>query len=197
MNAPASRTLFARRTTLGAMGRPFCLLSAVVLLWLGAPPANAVCAGGLTEERAVRASEVVFKGRVLAGPTLKMGGRQVADGFANMRVLEYRKGDGPELLRVATGSRSQPGGMVLTSSVGINPAPDEEWVIYGPVEADGTVSTSACSGSHQIGKPPFDESAGAKLGDFVRYQWMWILAAAIAARAAGLAMARVVRRRRT
>jgi hypothetical protein len=177
------------------MRRLFCLLSALVLLALGAVPATAICAGNLTEERARRAAEVVFKGRVVAGRTLEIGGRQVADGIANMRILEYRKGDGPDVLRVATASRSQPGGLVLTNSVGINPAPDEEWVIYGQVEPDGTVSTSACSGSHQIGQPSFDESASGKLGDFVRYHWGWILAAAIPAGAVGLAVSRVARRR--
>ena len=190
----ASRT-GAARATLEAMCRPFCLLSAVVLLWLGTVPARAICAGGLTEEGAVQMAEVVFKGRVLAGPTVEIHGRQVADGFAHMRVLQYRKGDGPEVVGVATATRSQPGGLVSTNSVGINPAPDEEWMIYGQVEPDGTVSTSVCSGSHPRGQPSFDESAGAKLADLARYQWEWILGAAIAAAAIGLAMARVARGR--
>jgi hypothetical protein len=177
------------------MRRPLCLLSAVVLLSLGAVPAHAICAGGLTERRAARMAEVVFKGRVLAGPTLEVRGRQVADGFATMQVLEYRKGDGPEVVRVATATRSQPGGMVLTVSEGITPAPEEEWMIYGQLARDGTVSTSACSGSHPRGQPSFDESAGAKLGDLARYQWPWILGAAVAAAAVGLAVACVARRR--
>lgn len=177
------------------MRSPFCLLSAVVLLWLGTVPAHAVCAGGLTEERAVRMAEVVFKGRVLAGPTLEFHGRPVADGFARMRVLQYRKGDGPEVVRVATATKSQPGGLVSNTSDGINPAPDEEWMIYGQVEPDGTVSTSGCSGSHLSGQASFDDRAGAKLADLARYQWKWILSAAIAAAAAGLAVARVARRR--
>jgi hypothetical protein len=159
-------------------------------------PATASCAGRLTEEGAVAASEVVFKGRVLAGPTLEIGGRQVADGLANMRVLEYRKGDGPEIVRVATGSSSQPGGLVLTHAEGINPALDEEWVIYGQFESDGTVFASPCRGSHPSGQPFFDESAGRKLEDLVRYQWGWIVSAAFAAGAVGLAVARIARRRR-
>ncbi|MGH8991023.1 MAG: hypothetical protein ACRDZ7_05785 [Acidimicrobiia bacterium] len=179
------------------MRRLFCLLSALVLLALGAVPATAICTGNLTEEGAVRAAEVVFKGRVLAGRTLEIGGRQVVDGFANMRVLEYRKGDGPDVLRVATASRSQPGGLVLTVSEGIMPAPDEEWVIYGQVEPDGTVSASVCSGSHPSGQPSFDKSAGGKLADLVQNQWGWIVSAAFAAGAVGLAVARVARRRRT
>ncbi len=126
MAGAASRT-GAAHATLDAMRRPFCLLSAVVLLWLGTVPGNAICAGRLTEEGAVQMAEVVFKGRVLAGPTLEVGGRQVADGFATMRVLHYRKGDGPEVVRVATESRSPPGGLVLTHAEGINPAVDEEW----------------------------------------------------------------------
>lgn len=176
------------------MRRPFCLLGAVVLLWLGTAPADAICAGGLTQERAARMAEVVFKGRVLAGPTLQVPGRQVSDGFAHMRVLEYRKGDGPEVVRVATATRSEPGGVVSSVGEGINPAPEEEWMIYGQVERDGTVSTSVCSGSHRRGQASFDESAGAKLGDFARYQWGWIVGAAIAAAAVGLAVARVTRR---
>jgi hypothetical protein len=179
------------------MRRPFCLFFALVLLALGAGPAKASCAGRLTEEGAMRASEVVFKGRVLGGPTLEVGGRQVADGFANMHVLEYRKGDGPEVVRVATGSRSQPGGMVLIHAEGINPALDEEWVIYGQFEPDGTVFASPCRGSHPSGQASFDESAGREVEDLVRYQWGWIVSAAFAAGAVGLAMARVARRRRT
>jgi len=192
----ASRT-GAAHATLDAMRRPLCLLSAVVLLWLSAVPANAICVGGLTEARAVRMAEVVFEGRVLAGPTVEVRGGQVADGFAHMRVLDYRKGDGPEVVRVATATRSQPDGSLLTVGEGIMPGPDEEWMIYGQVEPDGTVSTSVCSGSHPRGQASFDESAGGKLGDLARYQWQWILAAAIAAAAVGLAVARVARKGRT
>lgn len=177
------------------MRRPFCLLAAVVLLWLWTVPADAMCAGGLTEERAVRMAEVVFKGRVLAGPTVQVRGRPVADGFAHMRVLEYRKGDGPEVVRVATATRSEPGGLLSTVGEGISPAPEEEWMIYGQVEPDGTVSTSVCSGSHQSGQGSFDESAGAKLADLARYQWKWILGASTATAVVGLAVARTARRR--
>jgi len=77
------------------------------------------------------------------------------------------------------------------------PGPDEEWMIYGQVEPDGTVSTSVCSGSHPNGQASFDESAGGKMADLARYQWQWILASAIAAAAVGLAVARAARKGRT
>ncbi|MGH2627078.1 MAG: hypothetical protein ACRDHY_10555 [Anaerolineales bacterium] len=166
-----------------------CLAAAAFAIVVSAPRASALCIAQ-TEGDAVHRAEVILEGEVMAGPTVEHRTRQVSDGFARFRVLRYRKGHGPDEVRVPTAVRSQPGGMVSSFSDGITPAPGERWIIYGDRQEDGTIFTSICSGSHLAGERPlFDDGPAADARDLVRYQWP-VLLGGFAAAVAGAVLLR-------
>lgn len=158
-----------------------CFAAAALAIVASAPQASALCIAQ-TERDAVHRAEVIFEGEVMAGPTVEHGTRQVPDGFARFRVLRYRKGNGPQEVRVSTAFHIEPGGGVRSISDGITPAAGERWIIYGDRKKDGTVFTSICSGSHLAGeRPPFDDGPAAGARDLVRYQWPALLGASVVA----------------
>lgn len=118
----------------------------VLALVMTAPSAFADCAPATDAELLDRA-EIVFDGQALDGPT--------SDGTllspARFLVSDYLKGDGPEVVEVATAVTRERSGTYAWISVGIEPSPGEVWRIYADAVSDGSnTGTSICAGSRYL-----------------------------------------------
>lgn len=87
------------------------------------------------------AATVIFDGVALEGPT--------ATGIQRFRVLRYRKGSGPETVRVNTGYKRGPNG-TTTTSVSITVRRGEKWRIFRQGSARKVLSTNVCLGSRKL-----------------------------------------------
>jgi hypothetical protein len=111
---------------------------------VGSPSASACCVA-MTEAERVAASDVIFEGTALEGAT--------ESGIQRFRVTRYLKGSGPGIVGVNTGQRVSSGLMMVTS-VSINPDAETEWRIFGQRQADGNLITNNCLGSARLPLPP-------------------------------------------
>lgn len=121
-----------------------------VLLTSGCLAADAgegqvVCDGSMPDERREAMAEAVFIAEVLDGDTV--------DGIvvspARMRVQEWRKGAGPDEVRVQTAVASS-GPVAADLSVGIRPRVGERWLIYAEGVRGEVYLTSECAGSTAV-----------------------------------------------
>jgi hypothetical protein len=107
---------------------------------------TASCAG-LTRGQQLAAARLVFSGRFLVGPTVRLDGRDVLVSPARMRLSRYIKGRGPKLVRVTTAVTARR----LIAEDAIEAQAGERWVIYTD-SRHGPYETSTCGRSRRL--PP-------------------------------------------
>jgi hypothetical protein len=120
----------------------------------------ASCAG-LTPAAQFADARLVFVGRMLPGPTVRVGGRRVLGSPARMRVTRYLKGHGPRTVKVDTAVTIEPGG-ISANEDGIEPQAGQRWKIYATSRRQ-PFATSICAGSARVKSPASDvapEGAG-------------------------------------
>jgi hypothetical protein len=106
-----------------------------------AAPASASCIPMTAAQQRARA-HVIFDGIALDGPT--------ATGIERFRVIRYRKGTGPRIVRVSTGRKRYPGGGGVVTSVSITARRGETWRIYARRLRPGVFQTNVCDGSRRL-----------------------------------------------
>jgi hypothetical protein len=87
----------------------------------------------------------VFVGEMLAGPTARMGSRQVLAAPARMRVARYLKGHGPRTVTVDTAVTVDRHGITVAED-GIEPRAGQRWKIFTNSRHQ-PFDTSICAGS--------------------------------------------------
>jgi hypothetical protein len=87
-------------------------------------------------------ADIIFDGVALDGPT--------ATGIERFRVIRYRKGRGPRLVRIRTGRKRLPDGGMVVTSVSIDAARGEKWRIYARRLRTGSFQTTVCDGSRRL-----------------------------------------------
>lgn len=109
-----------------------------------AEPANASSAACLRQSPAQHRAQakLIFDGIALDGVT--------STGLQRFRVIHYRKGTGPTIMRVTTGWRRTVDGSLTVMSEGITPRKGERWRIFVTRMVKGVADTSLCSGSHPL-----------------------------------------------
>ena len=110
--------------------------------------AVAASCGGLTTRHAFKAARLVFDGRMLPGPTVPAGYRQVLSSPARVGVTRYLKGRGPRIVRVQTAVTPTARG-VTENSEGILPIAGQHWRIYTD-RSRQPLPTSDCNRSRPV-----------------------------------------------
>jgi hypothetical protein len=87
-------------------------------------------------------ADIIFDGVALDGPT--------STGIERFRVIRYRKGTGPRIVRLRTGRRLFPDGSGTTTSVSIDAAQGERWRIFARRLRRGVYETNVCDGSRRL-----------------------------------------------
>lgn len=87
-------------------------------------------------------ADVIFDGIALTGPT--------PPGIERFRVIRFRKGSGPVIMRVRTGRKRFPDGSGVTTSVSITAARGQKWRIYARRIMRGLFETNVCDGSRRL-----------------------------------------------
>jgi hypothetical protein len=105
-----------------------------------AATARSSCLPATAAEQRARA-DVIFDGVALDGPT--------ATGFQRFKVARYRKGRGPAIVRVQTGTIRRADGTGSTTSVALFAKRGERWRIFGLGSAHKSLQTSICDGSRR------------------------------------------------
>lgn len=105
-----------------------------------AATARASCLPATAGEQRARA-DVIFDGVALDGPT--------ATGVQRFKVTQYRKGRGPAIVRVQTGTTRRADGTGSTTSVALFVKRGERWRIFGHGSARKILQTSICDGSRR------------------------------------------------
>jgi hypothetical protein len=105
-----------------------------------AAAAGASCVAMSPAEQRARA-DIIFDGVALEGPT--------ATGVQRFRVIRYRKGRGPQIVRVQTGNVRRPDGTGSVTSVSIIAARGERWRIFGRGSPRKVLRTTVCDGSRR------------------------------------------------
>lgn len=113
------------------------LVTAALVL---AATARASCVPTTAAEQRARA-DVIFDGVALEGPT--------ATGVQRFRVTRYLKGQGPEIVRVNTGTSRRADGSGSTTSVSLVVRRGERWRIFGRGAARKILRTTLCDGSRR------------------------------------------------
>ena len=93
-------------------------------------------------------ARVVFVGTMLAGPSVRVGGRDVLSSPARVRVARYLKGSGSLIARVVTGVTGG-GNQGSVAEDGIEPVAGERWEIYSDSRRE-PYDTSICAGSRSL-----------------------------------------------
>jgi hypothetical protein len=106
-----------------------------------AASAAASCVPMTAAQQRARA-DVIFDGVALGGPTFS--------GIERFRVIRYRKGKGPQIVRLRTGRRRYPGGGGVVTSVSIEARRGEIWRIYARRLRLGVFETNVCDGSRRV-----------------------------------------------
>jgi hypothetical protein len=121
--------------------RHVVILGAAVasLVLVGSPSAS--CVPVTAAEKRARA-HVIFDGVALDGPTFS--------GLERFRVVRYRKGTGPRIVRLRTGRKRYPGGGGVVTSVSIDARRGETWRIYARRARRGVFETNVCDGSRRL-----------------------------------------------
>lgn len=108
---------------------------------LAAAAAQASCIYSTPAQLRERA-DVVLDGVALEGPT--------ATGVQRFRVIRYRKGRGPSIVRVQTGTTRRADGTGSTTSIALYVRKGERWRIFarGPVRK--VLQSNLCDGSRRL-----------------------------------------------
>jgi hypothetical protein len=87
-------------------------------------------------------ADVIFDGVALEGPT--------ATGAQRFKVTRYRKGRGPDIVRVQTGNVRRADGSGVTSSVSLLVKRGQRWRIFARGAARKILQTNLCDGSRRL-----------------------------------------------
>lgn len=117
-----------------------CLLAFLASL-LVATTAAASCIPMTAVQQRARA-DLIFDAVALDGPT--------ASGIERFRVIRYRKGSGPRIVRVETGRKKYPSGGGVVTSVSIDARRGQTWRIYARRVRRGLWETNVCDGSKRL-----------------------------------------------
>jgi hypothetical protein len=119
----------------------FLALSLVSLVLAGTAAASCI---PMTAAQQRARADVIFDGVALDGVT--------ATGIERFRVVRYRKGTGPRIVRVRTGRKLFPNGTGTITSVSINAARGQTWRIFARrVRAKPMLfETNVCDGSRRL-----------------------------------------------
>lgn len=105
-----------------------------------AATARASCLPATAAEQRARA-DVIFDGVALDGPT--------ATGVQRFKVTRYRKGRGPAIARIQTGTIRRADGTGSTTSVSLVVKRGERWRIFARGSARKVLQTNLCDGSRR------------------------------------------------
>lgn len=108
---------------------------------LGAAAAQASCISSTPAELRARAN-VIFDAVALEGPT--------ATGVQRFRVTRYRKGSGPTIVRVQTGTIRRADGTGSTTSVALYVRKGERWRIFARGSSKRVLHSNYCDGSRKL-----------------------------------------------
>ena len=126
---------------LGVLERRVVALGVSVATLAVAGSAGASCVRMTAAEQRARA-DIVFDGVALDGAT--------ATGIERFRVVRYRKGAGPRIVRVRTGRKRYAGGGGVVTSVSIDAARGQTWRLYARRVRSGIFETNVCDGSRRL-----------------------------------------------
>jgi hypothetical protein len=115
-----------------------CIAAAAAFLTAAA---RASCVPSMPAQQRARA-DVIFDGVVLEGPT--------ATGVQRFKVVRYRKGAGPRIVRVQTGNVRRADGTGVTSSVALVVRRGERWRILAQGSGRKVLRSSDCDGSRKL-----------------------------------------------
>jgi hypothetical protein len=118
------------------------LIAAAGIVGLAASEAAHASCLPMTAEQQQQRATVVFEGVALEGAT--------ASGRRRFRVDRYVKGGGGDVITVATGVRRHPDGTGVTTSVSVEAAKGERWLVFAAPDESGGLTTSVCEGSRKI-----------------------------------------------
>ncbi len=119
----------------------FAAALAATAVLVGATSARASCIAQTAAEQRARA-DVIFDGVALEGPT--------ATGVQRFKVLRYRKGHGPTVLRVQTGNRVFAKGTGSITSVSLVVHKGQRWRIFAQGSVRKVLQTNVCNGSRRL-----------------------------------------------
>lgn len=123
------------------MRRLAIFLGAATAVLVLAAAAAASCIRMSPAEQRARA-DLIFDAVALDGPT--------ATGVERFRVIRYRKGTGPQIVRVRTGRKRFANGSGMTTSVSITASRGQTWRIFARRVRRGLFETNVCDGSRRI-----------------------------------------------
>jgi hypothetical protein len=121
--------------------RYLVILAAAVSSLVLVASAAASCVPMTAAQQRARA-DVIFDGIALDGPTLS--------GLERFRVIRYRKGTGPRIVRLRTGRKRYPDGGGVVTSVSIDARRGEMWRIFARRLRHGVFETTVCDGSRRL-----------------------------------------------
>jgi hypothetical protein len=121
--------------------RYLVILAAAVSSLVLVASAAASCVPMTAAQQRARA-DVIFDGIALDGPTLS--------GLERFRVIRYRKGTGPRIVRLRTGRKRDPDGGGVVTSVSIDARRGEMWRIFARRLRHGVFETTVCDGSRRL-----------------------------------------------
>jgi hypothetical protein len=117
------------------------IAAVATIAFVGATAAEASCIFQTAAQQRARA-DVIFDGVALEGPT--------ATGVQRFKVLRYRKGRGPAILRVQTGNRVFADGTGSVTSVSIVVRKGQRWRIFARGAVKKVLQTNVCDGSRRL-----------------------------------------------
>jgi hypothetical protein len=116
-------------------------IGTVAAFLIGTSAAQASCIFMTVAEQRARA-QVIFDGVALEGPT--------ATGVQRFRATRFRKGAGPRIVRVQTGTIRRADGTGSTTSVSLFVKHGERWRIFARGSASRILTTTLCDGSRKL-----------------------------------------------
>ena len=118
----------------------FLLVTLTAVALVLTATAHASCILETPADQRARA-DVIFDGVALEGPT--------STGVQRFRVTRYRKGRGPAIVRVNTGTIRRADGTGSTTSVSLFVKRGERWRIFARGSARKVLQTNLCDGSRR------------------------------------------------
>jgi len=123
------------------VNRQIVILSSLLAGLVLAASAAASCVPMTFAQQRARA-DIIFDGVALDGPT--------STGIERFRVVRYRKGRGPQIVRLRTGRKRYAGGGGVVTSVSIDARRGETWRIFARRLSPGLFETNMCDGSRRL-----------------------------------------------
>lgn len=133
--------MMRRRRIRGMKGFFAAMTVAAIGSFLFVTVADASCIRMSAAEQRAHA-DVIFDGVVVEGPT--------PTGIQRFRVLRYRKGRGPSVVRVSTGNIRRADGTGMVTSVSVIAKRGQRWRIFGRGSARKVLDTNVCDGSRPL-----------------------------------------------